>query len=128
MLRTDTLFLNREARRSIWEASRAFGLPLREGRFPKEKAATQVPASSSSRSALKDLSPLFLLRRFLGLLFGRLLLGFRFFCLFLWRGFLLRRFLGRLLRRWLWRGLWSGRFFLGLFADDHQLLFLGFDD
>src|SRR5713226_5571387 len=120
MLRTDTLFLNREARRSIWEASRAFGLPLREGRFPKEKAGTTVPASSSSRSALKDLSPLFLLRR--------LLLGFRFFCLFLWRGFLLRRFLGRLLRRWLWRGLWSGRFFLGLFADDHQLLFLGFDD
>src|SRR5260370_9845661 len=92
----------------------------------KEKAGTLTPASPFSLfRSLKDLATFFLLRRFLRLLF---LLGFRFFCFFLWRGFLLRRFLGRLLRHWPWRGLRSRRLFFGLLADDHQLLFLGFDD
>src|SRR5882762_3979529 len=76
----------------------------------------------------KDLTLLFLLRRLFCFLLGGLLFGLGFFCLFLRRGFLLRRFLGRLLRRRFGRRLWRGRLFLGLLADDHQLLFLGFDD
>src|SRR5882724_8219064 len=76
----------------------------------------------------RDLAPLFLPRRLLRFLLGRFLLRLRFFRLFLRSGFLLgrllRRFLGRRLGRWFWRG----RFFLGLLADNHQILFLGFDD
>src|SRR6267154_1255962 len=75
-----------------------------------------------------DLAPLFLSGRLLRFLLGRFLLRLRFFRLFLWSGFLLGRllrwFLGRRLGRWFWRG----RFFLGFFADNHQILFLGFDD
>src|SRR5260370_9407756 len=92
----------------------------------KEKAGTITRASPSSLfRSLKDLAPFFLLRRFLRLLF---LLGFRFFCFFLWRGFLLRRFLGRLLRPRPWRGLRTSRLFFGLLADAPQLLSLGLDD
>src|SRR6266576_3113208 len=58
-----------------------------------------VPASSSPMSE-KDLPPLFLLRRFSG----------------------------RFLPRWLGCRFWRGSLLLGFFADDHQLLFLGFDD
>src|SRR5712692_5588259 len=59
MLQAGASFLNREQQRSIWEASRAFGFPLWEGRFPKEKAGTTVPASSSSTLALKRLTASF---------------------------------------------------------------------
>src|SRR5437773_7360236 len=89
-----------------------------------------VSASSSASSPLseKDLPPLFLLRRLFRFLLGSLFLGLRFCCLFLLGRFLLRRFLGRFLPRWLGCRFWRGSLFLGFFADDHQLLFLGFDD
>src|SRR5258708_6785466 len=91
-----------------------------------KKAGTKVPALSSHVSLFseKDLTLLFLLRRLFRFLLGGLLFGLRLFCLFLRSGFLLRRFLGRLLRRRFGRRLWGGRLFLGLLADDHQLLFL----
>src|SRR2546421_2045742 len=89
-----------------------------------------VPASSSTSSPLskKVLPPLFLLRRLLRFLLGSLFLGLRFCCLFLLGRFLLRRFFGRFLSRWLGCRFWRGSLLLGFFADDHQLLFLGFDD
>src|SRR6266576_3227199 len=89
-----------------------------------------VSASSSTSSPLseKDLPPLFLLRRLLRFLLGGLFLGLRFYCLFLLGRFLLRRFFGRFLPRWLGCRFWRGSLFLSFFADDYQLLFLGFDD
>src|SRR5258708_8134613 len=86
-----------------------------------------VPASSSSRSLVfeKDLPLLFLLPRLFRFLLGGIL-RLRFFCFFLRRGFLLRCFLGRLLRRRLWRRLCRGRLFLGLPPDHHHLFFLSF--
>src|SRR3979490_1282106 len=93
-----------------------------------------LPASSSSRSLFFEnkLPLLFFLRRLLRFLLCGLFLWLRFFCFFLRRIFLLRRFLGRflgrLLPRRLGRRLRRGRLFLGLLANDHQLLFLGFDD
>src|SRR6266852_4148112 len=100
----------------MWETSKGSDSPSPGGVIPqKEKAGTMVPASSSTSSPLpeKDLPPLFLLRRLLRFLLGR---------------FLLRRFFGRFLPRWLGCRFWRGSLFLGFFADDHQLLFLGFDD
>src|SRR6266436_770927 len=85
----------------------------------KRKAGTFVPASSLLGS-LKGSASLFLLRRFLRLLLGGLLFRLRFFCFFLWLRFFLRC--------WLGRRFWRGRLFLGLLADDHQLLFLRLDD
>src|SRR6266436_2943681 len=95
--------------RGLWNPTPGGAIPQ------KEKAGTRVPALSSRGSLFfeRDLTLLFLLR---------------FFRLFLRRGFLLRRFLGRLLRRRFGRRLWRGRLFLRLLADDHQFLFLGFDD
>src|SRR6266478_5917279 len=130
MLRPKAQFLNREARCSSWETDKAYGIPL-WGQIPqKEKAGTMVPASSSCQSPVseKDLPPLLSLRRFFHFLPGRLLFRSRFFCLLLRRGFFLSRFLGRFLCRRLGRRLWRRRLFLGLLADDHQLLFHGFGD
>src|SRR6266403_2853979 len=131
MLAPEASFLNRKARRPFREAIRAGTIPVREARFrKKEKAGTVVPASPACRflGREENLTLLFLLHRFFGLLLGGLL-GFRFFGFFLGRRFLLfRRFLDRLFRRWLRRWFRSGGLFLGLLADNHQLLFLGFDD
>src|SRR5260370_19928361 len=100
-----------------------FGNPTLGAAIPhNEKAGTLVPASSSSISLVfeKDLPLLFLLRRLFRFLLGGLLFRFRLFCLFLRRGFLLRRFLGGLFRPRLGRK----RPFLRLFSyAQHILLF-----
>src|SRR5882762_9557205 len=115
----------------MWETSKGRDCPSPGGAITqKEKAGTMVPSFSFCRSLAfeKDLPPLFLLRCLFHFLLGGLLLRLGFFCFFLRRGFLLRRFLGWLLRPWLGRRLCRRRLFLGLLADDHQLLFLGLDD
>src|SRR5207302_10186044 len=96
--------------------------------MPSKRRRTESPgfcpsAAPACEQGLALLLSAGCLRLFLG---G--LLRLRFSGLFIWRGFLFGRFLGRLFGHWLGCCSWGWRFFLGLFADNHQILFLGLDD
>src|SRR5204862_3454853 len=112
----------------MWEHKQRRTTPTPGDAIPKKKSRNESPGffPSTSPPCEKGLPP-FLSAGFLRLFLGGLL-RLRFSRLFLWRGFLFGRFLGRLFGHWLGCCSWGWRFFLGLFADHHQILFLGFDD
>src|SRR5438132_10299133 len=112
----------------MWEHKQRRTTPTPGDAIPKKKSRNESPGffPSTSPPCGKALPP-FLSAGFLCLFLGGLL-RLRFSRLFLRRGFLLCRFLGWFLCRWSGRWFWRRRFFLGFFADDHQILFLGLDD
>src|SRR5437763_10209030 len=113
----------------MWETASCIDSPTPGGLFRKKKSRNGCSGfllTPTSRFK-KNLTPLFLSRWLLRFLL-RGLLRFRFLCLFLRGGFPLCCFFGWFFCRRLRRRSWRWRFFLGFFADHHQIILLGFDD